>query len=61
MSQVMAPPWLDVLDETIGACVTHRRPDLEARLREKRAQQLDPKLRVLVVERYGLHERGILH
>ncbi|WP_330852141.1 dynamin family protein, partial [Lentzea sp.] len=45
----MAPPWLDVLDETIGACVTHRRPDLEARLREKRAQQLDPKLRVLVV------------
>jgi ribosome biogenesis GTPase A len=49
MSQVMAPPWLDVLDETIGACVTHRRPDLEARLREKRAQQLDPKLRVLVV------------
>ncbi len=49
MRQVMAPPWLEVLDETIGACVTHRRPDLEARLREKRAQQLDPKLRVLVV------------
>ncbi|ANZ36530.1 GTP-binding protein [Lentzea guizhouensis] len=46
---MMAPPWLDVLDETIGACATHRRPDLEARLREKRAQQLDPKLRVLVV------------
>ncbi|WP_186763124.1 dynamin family protein [Lentzea tibetensis] len=45
----MAPPWLDVLDETIGACATHRRPDLEARLREKRAQQVDPKLRVLVI------------
>jgi hypothetical protein len=45
----MAPPWLDVLDETIGACAAHNRSDLEQRLREKRAQQLDPKLRVLVI------------
>ena len=44
-----ARPWLDVLDETIGACATHGRPDLEQQLREKRTQLLDPKLRVLVV------------
>ena len=45
----MAAPWLDVLDDTIGACTTHNRPDLAERLREKRARQLDPKLRVLVI------------
>jgi GTP-binding protein EngB required for normal cell division len=45
----MAPPWLDVLDDTIGACVAHNRPDLANRLSEKRARQLDPKLRVLVI------------
>ncbi|MBP2340609.1 dynamin family protein [Saccharothrix coeruleofusca] len=45
----MSAPWLDVLDDTIRACAAHNRPDLAARLREKRASQLDPKLRVLVV------------
>ncbi|WP_307868000.1 dynamin family protein [Umezawaea beigongshangensis] len=46
---MMAPPWLDVLDETIKVCVTHNRHDLELRLREKRARQLDPTVRVLVI------------
>ncbi|GAA3847382.1 isoniazid inducible protein IniA [Saccharothrix violaceirubra] len=45
----MSAPWLDVLDDTIRACTTHNRPDLALRLREKRARQLDPKVRVLVV------------
>ncbi|GAB3876161.1 isoniazid inducible protein IniA [Kibdelosporangium lantanae] len=44
-----AATWLDVLDETIGASVVHHRPDLAERLRAKRAQLLDPQLRVLVV------------
>ena len=41
--------WLEVLDETIGASVRHHRPDLAERLRAKRAQLLDPQLRVLVI------------
>jgi hypothetical protein len=41
--------WLEVLDETIGASVVHHRPDLAERLRAKRAQLLDPQLRVLVI------------
>jgi GTP-binding protein EngB required for normal cell division len=41
--------WLEVLDETIGASVLHHRPDLAERLRAKRAQLLDPQLRVLVI------------
>ncbi|OLE26414.1 MAG: GTP-binding protein [Actinobacteria bacterium 13_1_20CM_3_71_11] len=45
----MATLWLDVLDETIRACVVHDRPDLADELRRKRAQLLDPRLRVLVV------------
>jgi hypothetical protein len=45
----MATLWLDVLDETIRACAAHRRPDLAHELRQKRAQLLDPRLRVLVV------------
>ncbi|MFE2752665.1 dynamin family protein [Actinosynnema sp. NPDC059335] len=45
----MSAPWLDVLDDTIRACAAHNRPDLAERLREKRARQLDPKLRVLVI------------
>ncbi|MBW4719047.1 dynamin family protein [Saccharothrix obliqua] len=45
----MSAPWLDVLDDTIRSCVTHNRPDLAERLREQRARQLDPKLRVLVL------------
>ncbi|TCO48015.1 dynamin family protein [Actinocrispum wychmicini] len=44
-----AATWLEVLDETIGASVVHHRPDLAERLRAKRAQLLDPQLRVLVV------------
>ncbi|MEU4743571.1 dynamin family protein [Actinosynnema sp. NPDC023658] len=45
----MSAPWLDVLDDTIRACAAHNRPDLAERLRDKRARQLDPKLRVLVI------------
>ena len=45
----MATLWLDVLDETIHACTAHRRPDLAHELQRKRAQLLDPRLRVLVV------------
>ncbi|WP_253773471.1 dynamin family protein [Goodfellowiella coeruleoviolacea] len=44
-----APPWLDVLDETVEACATHGRADLAHRLRQKRARLLDPQLRVLVL------------
>ncbi|SDZ41708.1 Dynamin family protein [Micromonospora pattaloongensis] len=45
----MAPIWLDVLDETARLCVAHGRTDLLERLRQKRAQLLDPRLRVLVI------------
>lgn len=45
----MAPPWLDVLDDTIRACSAHHRPDLASGLRHRRAQLLDPKLRVVVL------------
>jgi GTPase SAR1 family protein len=46
---VTAATWLEVLDETIGASVVHHRPDLAERLRAKRAQLLDPQLRILVI------------
>lgn len=49
----MAPPWLEVLDDTVRACTTHRRPDLVERLRERRTRLLDPKLRVVVVGESG--------
>lgn len=49
----MAPPWLDVLDDTIQTCVTHDRPDLARRLRERRIQLLESKLRVLVIGEPG--------
>jgi GTP-binding protein EngB required for normal cell division len=51
----MAPSWLSVLDDTISACTTHRRPDLAHRLQRRRARLLDPRLRVLVV---GLLNQG---
>ncbi|CAM4111939.1 dynamin family protein [Kibdelosporangium persicum] len=44
-----AATWLEVLDQTIGASVVHHRPDLAERLRAKRAQLLDPQIRVLVI------------
>lgn len=44
-----APPWLDVLDETIRVCGARGRPDLAERLRQRRTRLLDAKLRVLVV------------
>nr|WP_042189650.1 dynamin family protein [Kibdelosporangium sp. MJ126-NF4]CEL18804.1 isoniazid inductible gene protein IniA [Kibdelosporangium sp. MJ126-NF4] len=44
-----AATWLDVLDQTIGASVVHHRPDLAERLRAKRAQLLDPQIRVMVI------------
>ncbi|HEX3788757.1 MAG TPA: dynamin family protein [Pseudonocardiaceae bacterium] len=46
---IAPPPWLDILDHTIGACATHQRPDLAHRLRQRRARLLDRQLRVLVV------------
>jgi ribosome biogenesis GTPase A len=45
----MAPIWLDVLDETVRLCRSHGRTDLAQRLQQKRAQLLDPELRVLVI------------
>lgn len=44
----MAPVWLDVVDETVRVCAAHGRADLVRRLAQKRAQLLDPTLRVLV-------------
>jgi hypothetical protein len=41
--------WLDVLDETARVCATHGRTDLIQWVRQKRAQLLDPRLRVLVI------------
>jgi len=41
--------WLDVLDVTIRTCHEHGRSDLVAWLWQRRAQLLDPHLRVLVV------------
>ncbi|MET0236463.1 MAG: dynamin family protein [Kibdelosporangium sp.] len=44
-----AATWLEVLDQTIGASVVHQRPDLAERLRAKRAQLLDPQIRLMVI------------
>ncbi|MEO3779408.1 dynamin family protein [Micromonospora sp. B11E3] len=46
---MIAPMWLDVLDEIARTCVAHGRDDLLTWLRQRRAQLLDPTLRVLVV------------
>ncbi|MBX6354754.1 MAG: dynamin family protein [Micromonosporaceae bacterium] len=46
---VSAPPWLDLLDETIRVCGTRGRPDLAERLRQRRTRLLEGTLRVLVV------------
>lgn len=46
---MIAPPWLSLLDETIGICLAHERGDLAERLRYRRARLLTPKLHVLVV------------
>lgn len=43
------PIWLDVLDETMRLCVAHGRNDLIGLVQRRRAQLLDPQLRVLVV------------
>ncbi|RAO51625.1 Isoniazid-induced protein IniA [Micromonospora saelicesensis] len=45
----MAGIWLDVLDEIARTCTAHGRGDLLETVRQKRAQLLDPTLRVLVV------------
>ncbi|MCG5441388.1 dynamin family protein [Micromonospora sp. NIE79] len=45
----MAGIWLDVLDEIARTCAAHGRGDLLQTVRQKRAQLLDPTLRVLVV------------
>jgi hypothetical protein len=44
----MAPLWLDVLDETARTCAEYGRTDLVEWLRQRRAQLLDPQVRVLV-------------
>jgi tRNA U34 5-carboxymethylaminomethyl modifying GTPase MnmE/TrmE len=49
----MAPSWLDVLDETTRVSAAHGRSDLIHWLRHKRAQLLDPRLRVLVIGEPG--------
>ncbi len=46
---MIAPPWLSLLDETIGVCLAHERADLAERLRYRRTRLLTPKLHVLVV------------
>ncbi|HWE92232.1 MAG TPA: dynamin family protein [Pseudonocardiaceae bacterium] len=46
---MIATPWLDALDQTIGACARHERLELADRLRRRRAQLVDPRLRVLVI------------
>jgi GTPase SAR1 family protein len=45
----MAAIWLDVLDETIRVGAAHGRTDLVQRLQHRRAQLLDPTLRVTVI------------
>ncbi|WP_153035089.1 dynamin family protein [Amycolatopsis sp. YIM 10] len=50
---MMAPPWLQLMDDTIRACAAHGTPDLLRRLRERRAQLIDPKLRILVIGETG--------
>jgi GTPase SAR1 family protein len=45
----MAGIWLDVLDEIARTCSAHGRGDLLQTVRQKRAQLLDPRLRVLVI------------
>ncbi|NJC69008.1 GTP-binding protein [Planosporangium thailandense] len=45
----MAPTWLDLLDETTRVCAAHGRGDLIQWLQQKRAQLVDPRLRVLVL------------
>jgi len=49
----MIPPWLDLLDDTMRVCAALDRADLMRRLRERRDQLLDQKLRVLVVGEPG--------
>ncbi|MEO3818560.1 dynamin family protein [Plantactinospora sp. B24E8] len=46
---MVAPNWLDVLDEIVRVSGRHGRDDLIQWLRRRRAQLLDPRLRVLVV------------
>ncbi|MFC5290207.1 dynamin family protein [Actinokineospora guangxiensis] len=43
-----APPWLELLDDTVRACGEFDRPDLGQRLRERGAALLDPGRRVVV-------------
>ena len=42
----MATFWLDVPDETIRACAAHGRTDLAHELQHRRAQLLDPRLKI---------------
>jgi hypothetical protein len=46
---VELPPTVRAVDLTLSTIASHRRPDLEARLRATRARLLDERIRVLVV------------
>ncbi|TNC27464.1 dynamin family protein [Amycolatopsis alkalitolerans] len=50
---MMAPPWLEVLDDTVRACAANQRVDLVERLGARRSRLLDPKLRVVVIGESG--------
>lgn len=48
-----APPWLDVIDATIQMCAVHGRSELQEWLSGRRAQMLQPQLRVLIAGAAG--------
>ncbi|GAA1370819.1 dynamin family protein [Catellatospora chokoriensis] len=50
---MIAPIWLDVLDETARLSAAHGRTDLVESVQQKRTQLLDPRLRVLVLGEPG--------
>ncbi|HVW40328.1 MAG TPA: dynamin family protein [Amycolatopsis sp.] len=58
---MMGAPWLEILDETVRACATHRRPDLVQRLRERRSRLLDRKLRVVVIGAAGCGKSQLIN
>ncbi|MGW5053024.1 dynamin family protein [Actinokineospora sp. NPDC004072] len=51
----MTAPWLELVDDTIRACVEFDRPDLAQRLRDRRAGLLGPARRVVV---FGCQGQG---
>ncbi|PPK64044.1 dynamin family protein [Actinokineospora auranticolor] len=53
-----APPWLEILDDTIRACAARQRGDLVDRLLDRRAKLLEPGRRVVVA---GFPGKGKSH